>query len=114
MKTTAKQIKAQYQQLTRQLADIGWIANGNTFRRFLIRKIGGRDKKCGPYFILTRKQEGRTVTHALNQPQFQLYSQAIANHRQADQILRKMRKLTVQFIQLSTPKLPSRNRSKTP
>ena len=112
MKTTPRTIEAEYQQLTRQLANLSWIANGNTFRRFLVRKIAGKNKKCGPYFILTRKQGGRTVTHALNQPQFKLYSQAIANHRLTDKILKQLRKLTVHYIQLSTPNLPSRKRSK--
>lgn len=114
MKSVPPNIRNQYQRFAQDLADIGWIASGNTFRRFLIRKIGGRDKKCGPYFSLTRKQDGKTITHALNESQFKLYSQAIANHRKADRILKKMRKLTVKFIQLSTPKLPSRNRSQAP
>ena len=112
MKTTSQNLKYQYQQLTRQLADTAWIAKGNAFRRFLIRKIDGKNKKCGPYFILTRKQNGQTVTHALNQPQFHLYSKAIAHHRQIDAILKKMRKLSVQYIQSTTPKIPTRNRTK--
>jgi len=114
MKTTSKSIQTRYRQLTQQLADLSWIAKGNTFQRFLVRKVGGKDKKCGPYFILTRKQAGRTVTNALNQPQFQLFSQAITNHRGADKILKQMRKLTTKYIQLTTPNLPSRIRSKAP
>ena len=111
MKTTPETIQVQYLQLARQLADLSWIANGNAFRHFLIRKVDGKNKKCGPYFILTRKQDGHTVTHALNQPQFKLYSKAIANHRLAEKILKQLRKLTVKYIKLSTPKLPSRKRS---
>ena len=114
MKTTPKSIQSKYRQLTQQLADLSWIARGNTFRRFLIRKVGGKNKKCGPYFILTRKQNGRTVTHALNQPQFKRFSQAIINHKGADKILKQMRKLTTKYIRLTTPKLPSRKRSKAP
>ncbi len=114
MKTSSRIIQARYQQLTRQLAQLSWIARGNALRRFLVRKIGGKDKKWGPYFILTRKQDGSTITHALNQPQFELYSKAISQHKQADRILKQMRKLTVKYIQQSTPILPSRKRSKKP
>lgn len=114
MKTTMKKIRSQYRELTRQLGRLGWIARGNLFRRFLVRKVGGKDKKYGPYYLLTRSQEGHTVTHALNRPQFQLYSQAIANHHRANQTLKQMRKLTVQYIQCVTPKLPSRKRSEAP
>jgi cell division protein YceG involved in septum cleavage len=114
MKTNLKSIQRQYRQLASKLAQLSWIARGNTFRRFLVRRVGGKDTRCGPYYLLTRKQDARTITHALNQPQFNLYSQAIREHHLADQILKKMRKLTVQFIQASTPPVPSRKRSRKP
>ena len=110
MNNTILKIETSYRQLTSELTALSWIARGNVYRRFLTRKVDGKNKKCGPYYLLTRKQAGKTITHALNEEQFHLYSQAIENHKKADAIFKKLRKLTVTFIQLSTPKLPSRQR----
>ena len=114
IQTNLKIIHSRYRRLADQLAGLSWIARGNAYRRFLVRKIDGKDKKCGPYYILTRKQNGRTITHALNELQFKLYTKAIAQQKKTDQILKQMRKFTVKYIRLSTPKLPSRKRSKSP
>lgn len=101
-----------YRQLQRQLARIGWIASGNAFRRYFTVHRNGKTRRCGPYYSLTRKQGGQTITHALTVEQYDFFSRAIANHRILDAILKKMRKLTVRFIYTTTTSVPRRKRIK--
>jgi len=107
-----KNLQTRYRRLQRQVSRIGWIATGSAFRRYFTICSNGKTKRCGPYYSLTRKQGGQTITHALTHEQYDFFSRAITNHRTMDAILKEMRKLTVRFIYTATQSVSRRKRIK--
>jgi hypothetical protein len=102
-KKTAARLQAyerRYRRLAAQLADIGYIAPGTLARRY--NRCGKPNCAChadpprlhGPYWHFTAKVDGKTVNRRLSQRQAEIYSQWIANDRQARTLLAQMRELT--------------------
>lgn len=99
-KRTAARLAAyerRYRELAGQFADLGYITSGTVAQRF--NKCGKPNCAChndpprlhGPYWLWTAKIEGRTVNKRLNNSEAQLYTEWIANDRQARALLAKMR-----------------------
>ena len=100
-RTTAQQRLANYErryrELAHQLADIEMISAGSLTRRYTHCTSPGC--KCcadppqphGPYWQLTRKMDGKTITRRLTPDQAKLYRQWIANDRRMRRIIEQMR-----------------------
>jgi hypothetical protein len=71
--------------------------------RPLLRQVGGRKVKKGPYYLWTCKVKGKTVCVALSRPQYQLLAQAIKNNRHAQNLLERMQALTLKTILRKVP-----------
>lgn len=88
-----------YRTLAAQLADIGPISSGSLTRRYT--RCTSPGCKCradpprphGPYWQLTRKIDGKTVTRRLTPAQAKLYREWIANDRRLRRTIDQMRTL---------------------
>ena len=91
-----KKYQTEIQQLTRTLANLGFIWHGNIQRRMLPCK----NKNCacntqgkpqhGPYPYWTTKVNQKTVTKLLSAEEANLYEQWIQNRRLLEATVRKM------------------------
>jgi hypothetical protein len=95
-------LQERYQRLKQQLLDLGWIAHGSVM------------PQPPRAWRLTRKVKAKTISLALSSQQASLYKEAIANQRQLENILRKMRELSEQALQGSAPGVRKRRRQKHP
>ena len=95
-----------YRQLAGQLADIGPISAGTLTRRYTRCTSPGckcraePPKPHGPYWQLTRKIDGKTVTRRLSDAEAALYQEWIANDRRLRALLTQMRKIAAEATQL--------------
>lgn len=102
-----------YRELAAQLADIGPISAGTLTRRYT--RCASPGCKCraepphphGPYWQLTRKVDGKTVTRRLTPAQAALYRQWIANDRRLRHTIDQMRTLAAKAneIRLTQPEV---------
>ncbi|HWQ90261.1 MAG TPA: DUF6788 family protein [Clostridia bacterium] len=97
-----------YQHLQAQLAQTSWICQGSLVCRPLIRKVGRRTVKKGPYYLWTSKHKGKTVSVALSKAQYRVLAQAIANHRRLHTILERMYDLTFKTVLKKVPGVAKR------
>lgn len=99
------QFSEEYQKLRDQLAQTGYICTGSITTVY--RKCGkpycycAKDKKAfhGPYNVWTRKVKGKTVTRNLTNTQAELCRECIQNLRQLEGIIKKMKELSVKYIE---------------
>jgi cyclopropane fatty-acyl-phospholipid synthase-like methyltransferase len=78
--------KAQYAQLRRRLARIGWISEGYVQDR--------GPGAGGPCYQWTRKVKAKTVSVALSREQYEWLRAAIAEWRRVQATLREMQRLS--------------------
>lgn len=78
--------QGQYQQLSRQLSQAGWISQGYVQDR--------GPGAGGPCCQWTRKVKGKTISVALSKEQFEWLKAAIANWRQIQSTLDQMQRLS--------------------
>ena len=95
-----------YRALAAQLANIGPISSGSLTRRYTRCTSAGC--KCradpprphGPYWQLTRKIDGKTVTRRLTPAQARLYRQWIANDRRLRHTIDQMRTIAAKAAEI--------------
>ena len=95
-----------YQDLARQLADIGYIAAGSLALRH--NRCGKPNCNChgdppqlhGPYWQWTAKVDGRTVNRRLTDREAELYQEWIANDRNLRDVIAKMREIAAKATDL--------------
>jgi hypothetical protein len=94
-----------YQELQRQLVDIGFICNGTVMSVY--RKCGKSSCGCkesvtmqhGPYHIWTRKEKGKTVTRSLSEKQARQCSMYLRNFKMMESIIEEMKKISIQMLE---------------
>ena len=91
------------QRLQAQLAHNPWICQGSLVCRSLLRRVGRRNVRKGPYYLWTCKLKGKTVCVALSRPQYHLLAQAIRNNRRTQKLLERMQALTLKSILRKAP-----------
>lgn len=89
----------------------GYILQGSVVRRKLQRRVGTVLKTYGPYYLWTRKIQGKTVTAALTSDQAQLIRQAINRNRELERRLDRIRSLSEQIIIAVSPCVAKRKRT---
>jgi predicted transcriptional regulator len=100
-----------YRALAAQLADIGPISSGSLTRRYTRCTSAGC--KCradpshphGPYWQLTRKIDGKTVTRRLTPAQAKLYREWIANDRRLRRTIDQMRAIAAKAAEIRLNKV---------
>lgn len=94
-----------YNRLTQKLAKLGPILQGTITERSIARPDPAdaqKEKIYGPYYQWTWKRKGKTVTVNLSASQAKAYGRAINNHRKMEEILQKMRDLSLEILESST------------
>lgn len=93
-KTTA--YERAYARLKEDLAQTGFLWVGTVLRQYHVCgkpscrcRRGGRFRH-GPYYVWTRKVQGKTVTRMLSEEEGKLYSAWIGNRRRLDRTIKKM------------------------
>ncbi|MCD6397439.1 MAG: hypothetical protein J7L71_07850 [Spirochaetaceae bacterium] len=102
-----KTLKREYTELQKQLSQIGYICNGTVMSAY--RKCGKPSCSCkddpqmqhGPYHIWTRKEKGKTVTRSLSEKQSEHCSDYMQNFKEMENIIEKMKKISIQIIEES-------------
>jgi len=89
----------------------GYILQGSVVRRKLQRRVGTVLKTYGPYYLWTRKINGKTITVALTDEQARIIRQAINRNRELEQRLDQLRSLSEQIIIAISPCVAKRKRS---
>jgi len=94
-----------YAELQKQFVQICYVCNGSIMS--LYRKCGKHNCGCtdnpqvrhGPYFIWTRKEKGKTVTHSLSKKQAERCLEYIKNFKKMASVIEEMKKITTQIIE---------------
>jgi Family of unknown function (DUF6788) len=101
LKRRLERVRRDYEQLKAKLADVGFICEGSLTE--LYTSCGNPNCRCrdpeqrhGPYWQLTWKQAGKTVTRRLSAEEADLYRQWIANRRQLGAVIEEMQSLSRQ------------------
>jgi L-2-hydroxyglutarate oxidase LhgO len=89
------QRKREFRQLARQLASLDWMSEGYAQNR--------GPGAGGPCFQWSRKVNGKTVSVALSQEQFEALDKAIQNWRLAQSLLKQMQRLSREEIFTQLP-----------
>jgi hypothetical protein len=95
-----------YRELTRKLADIGYIAQGSIAKRYT--RCGKQNCACqseppalhGPYWHWSAKVNGKTVNRRLSDREAELYLEWIGNEHKVRELLTKMREVAAQATAL--------------
>lgn len=95
-------LEVEYARLQARLGRLGWISQGYVQDR--------GPGAGGPCYQWTRKVKGKTVSVALSQEQYQALQTAIANWKEAREILQRMQALSRQVIFETLPHPPRRKR----
>jgi hypothetical protein len=97
-----RRLERRYHALKSQLQELGWITQGSV------------SPQPPHAWRLTRKVKAKTVSLALTADQALLYKEAIANHRQLEDILSQMRAISELVLQKSLPGVRKRPRPNNP
>lgn len=106
------QLRRRHQALAARLGQIGFALPGSITRRYTYcGKPGCRCQASppqphGPYYQLTRKVAGKTVTTRLTEDQAARYAEWIANQRELRRVLADMEQISRQAAQLILGKPP--------
>jgi hypothetical protein len=100
------QLRRRHQALAAQLGTVGFALPGSITRRYTTcGKPGCRcqadpPRPHGPYYQLTQKLAGKTITTRLTPSQAARYAEWIANQRQLRRVLAEMEQISHQAAQL--------------
>lgn len=88
-----------YERIKQQLLEVGFICEGSLVERFM--PCGKPNCRCvdpeqrhGPYWQLSWKQDGKTVSRRLSAEHAALYREWIANRRQLDALVKQLHEVS--------------------
>lgn len=96
-----EQIRADYEAAKARIADVGFTCEGSLVERYTSChnpncRCADPARRHGPYWQLSWKQDGRTVSRLISADQARLYQEWIANRRRLDTLVADMRDLSRQ------------------
>lgn len=100
MKAHLVKLRAEYAQLQKQLAAIGWISHGYVQDR--------GPGAGGPCYQWTRKEKKKTVSVALSKEQYQALNEAIESWRRVQSLLERMEQISRHIIFSTLPDIRRR------
>jgi len=101
-----------YAKLMEGLNGLDLILQGSILKRRLKRplpSLRGKERQYGPYYQWTRKREGRTVNVNLSPRRAAAFYKAIRENQKLEKILSRMRTLSQQILESSTPDISRRS-----
>ena len=109
-----RRYKTEYAQLKARLREVGFICEGTLVERWMqcgkpnCACATKRTRRHGPYFQLSWKEQGKTLSRRLRPEHAALYRQWVANRRSLHSVLQKMqlvsRKAQRQILNSKNPK----------
>jgi hypothetical protein len=94
-------MRRDYEAVTARVSEVGFICEGSLQQ--LYTSCGNPNCRCaepehrhGPYWQLTWKEQGKTITRRLSAEDAALYREWIANRRRLEAVLEDMRDLSRQ------------------
>lgn len=105
MKPNETELKAEYRRLRLRLGKTSWVSHGYVQDR--------GPGAGGPCYQWTRKEQGKTVSVALSQQQYEQMSKAIEAWRDVQATLKRMEQISRTLIFENTPG-PTRRKPLTP
>jgi hypothetical protein len=101
LKRRLERISADYEAAKDKLAEVGFTCEGSLIERYTTCnnpncRCSDPDQRHGPYWQLSWKQAGKTVSKLLSPEDAALYQEWIANRRRLDTALEEMRDLSRQ------------------
>jgi hypothetical protein len=100
---TVRQLEQRREDLFAQMRSIRSMRRGTVNEQYLKVRRKGRAEpgRCGPYYVLTRKQGGRTVSQRLTDPQQVAQARAdVAAHKRFVELCREYKRVTEQLGQV--------------
>jgi hypothetical protein len=96
-----KRISADYEAAKARLAEVGFTCEGSLIERYTTCnnpncRCSDPEQRHGPYWQLSWKQAGKTVSKLLSAEDAALYQEWIANRRRLEHALAQMRDLSRQ------------------
>lgn len=85
-----------YARIKARVRDVGFICVGSVVERFMpcgkptCRCATDPDYRHGPYYQLSWKEEGRTVSRRLSPEHARLYQEWVANRRELESLVKQM------------------------
>jgi hypothetical protein len=95
-----RKCEQEYGRIKARIRDVGFICEGSLVERWIpcgkpnCRCATGPDQWHGPYWQLSWKEAGTTVTRRLPPEHARLYQEWIANRRELQSILRQMQEVS--------------------
>lgn len=95
-----RECESEYARIKARIRDVGFICEGSLVERWTscgkpnCRCTSDPPQRHGPYYQLTWKERGKTVTRRLPAEQAQLYQAWIANRRELEALLQQMREIS--------------------
>ena len=94
-----QRLSRDYEKVKTRLAEVGFICEGSLVELYTSCgnpncRCANPDQRHGPYWQLTWKEAGKTVTRRLPADDAALYREWIANRRQLEAVLEQMRDLS--------------------
>ena len=101
LKRRLERLNADYETAKAKLADVGFTCEGSLIERYTTCnnpncRCADPEHRHGPYWQLSWKQAGKTISRLLSAEDAALYREWIANRRRLDQALEEMRDLSRQ------------------
>lgn len=96
-----EQLRADYETAKARLADVGFTCEGSLVERYTSChnpncRCADPARRHGPYWQLSWKEGGRTISRLIPADQAQLYQDWIANRSRLEAVLREMQDLSRQ------------------
>lgn len=95
-----KRYEQQYSLLKKRIESLGYVLQGSINERWMLCGKPGcgcrtdPDRRHGPYYQLSWKEGGKTVSVYLNEEQVRLCNEWIANNRELENIISRMRNIS--------------------
>jgi len=109
---SSEKLWTRYDALRVALAGLGPILQGSILHRRLKRplpSLKGKERAYGPYYQWTQKRKGKTVNVNLSRSRAAAVSKAIQENRRLERLLSKMRLLSLQIVESTTPDVSRRS-----
>jgi hypothetical protein len=94
-------LRADYEAAKARLADVGFTCEGSLVERYTSChnprcRCADPTQRHGPYWQLSWKQDGRTISRIISAEEAERYQEWIANRRRLEQTLTQMRDISRQ------------------
>lgn len=99
---TVKELERRRSEVLEQMLAIRSIRRGTVNEQYLKVRHKGQSKpgRCGPYYVFSRKEGGRTVSHRLPATQVEQARSDVAAYRHFVDLCQQFERLTEQLGQL--------------